>query len=83
MLRVADFYKVSPKQFVESIRDEKPSLSDSEILDMYNHVLKLPERAQEAAQDMTLLHRSTSHFPRNRPQKFPQVSVQKWSLGGY
>lgn len=41
MLRVADFYKVSLKQFMESIRDAKPSLSDSEILEMYNHVLLL------------------------------------------
>lgn len=32
MLRVADFYKVSLKQFMESIRDVKPSLNDSEIL---------------------------------------------------
>ena len=63
MLRVSEFFKVSLKQFVESIRDTKPSFSDGEILDMYNHVLKLPERA---AQDMTLLHRSTSPFHLDR-----------------
>ena len=49
MLRVAEFFKVSPKQFMESIRDVKPSLSDSEILDMHNHVLKLPERATKGS----------------------------------
>ena len=49
MLRVAEFFKVSPKQFMESIRDVKPSLNDSEILDMHNHVLKLPERATKGS----------------------------------
>lgn len=49
MLRVADFFKVSPKQFVKSIRDVKPSLNDSEILDMHNHVLKLPERVTKGS----------------------------------
>lgn len=29
MLRVTDFFKVSPKQFMKSIRDAKPSLTDS------------------------------------------------------
>lgn len=71
MLRVADFYKVSLKQFMESIRDAKPSLSDSEILEMYNHVLKLPERATKGSAgydfaapfDITLSPGQTAKIP--------------------
>lgn len=71
MLRVAEFFKVSPKQFMESIRDVKPSLSDSEILDMHNHVLKLPERATKGSAgydfvtpfDITLSPGQTAKIP--------------------
>ena len=71
MLRVADFYKVSLKQFMESIRDAKPSLSDSEILEMYNHVLKLPGRATRGSAgydfaapfDITLSPGQTAKIP--------------------
>lgn len=71
MLRVAEFFKVSPKQFMESIRDTKPSLSDSEILDIHNHVLKLPERATKGSAgydfvapfDITLSPGQTTKIP--------------------
>ena len=71
MLRVAEFFKVSPKQFMESIRDVKPSLNDSEILDMHNHVLKLPERATKGSAgydfvtpfDITLSPGQTAKIP--------------------
>lgn len=64
MLRVAEFFKVSPKQFMESIRD-------SEILDMHNHVLKLPERATKGSAgydfvtpfDITLSPGQTAKIP--------------------
>jgi len=71
MLRVSEFFKVSLKQFMKSVYDVKPSCSDSEILNMFNYVLKLPERATKGSAgydfvapfDITLSPGQTAKIP--------------------
>ena len=44
MRRIAQFFKVSREQFLESMKEDYPQYSEGDILDMYESI-KLPRRA--------------------------------------
>lgn len=44
MKRIAQFFKVSQKRFVEAMQEEFPQYTEADVTDMYES-LKLPERA--------------------------------------
>ncbi len=44
MRRIAQFFKVSPKLFIDAMKEEFPRYTEEDIRDMYDS-LKLPERA--------------------------------------
>ena len=48
MRRIAKFHKVSPKQFIEAMKDNFPEYTESDIKDIYESV-KLPERATKGS----------------------------------
>ena len=48
MKRIAQFFKVSQKQFFDSVKDEFPQYSDQDINEMYE-ALKLPSRATKGS----------------------------------
>ena len=48
MRRVAQFFKVSPKLFIEAMREEFPQYTEDDIKDMYES-LSLPKRATKGS----------------------------------
>ncbi len=48
MRRVAQFFKVSPENFIQAVREEFPEYTEEDILDMYDSI-ELPGRATKGS----------------------------------
>lgn len=82
MLRVAEFQKVSTKQFVNAMAEVKSEIAMFDASDIWDKLSYL-EGLQKVALVMIFMPLMTLRFPRDRVQRCLPASAQKWNQDGY